>query len=270
MTATTDGMGAGGPPRYTAPDRSPSFGNLVRAEWIRYFSLRSLVGLTTAAAALIVGLSALFAVFGATMGGAEGGGNLATSLVGTQLAVLLVAAAAVTFITGEHSTGSIRTSYLAAPTRTPVLLAKAVVVGAVVVIVLGSATVVAVLLGHVLGSGDTDAGEAVRLVAGNVVVLMGIAVAGLAIGAVVRGAAAGIGAVVVLIFVVPAALLALPEFPGKEVAAQVNLGALMFRLTETSGGEPGLLGAAGAAVGLVSWVGGLLALGTAASARHDV
>lgn len=135
---------------------------------------------------------------------------VATSLNGSQLGLVLIAALGVLFITAEYRRGMIRTTFVASPRRGRVLVAKAVVVGAVTF----AAGLVASLASFLLsmpvlrGNGHepprfpdfslTD-GPVVRAVLGTAAVLALIAVLALALGALLRSTAAAITTVVVVI-----------------------------------------------------------------------
>ena len=109
-------------------------------------------------------------------------------MAGAQAATLIVAAIGVVFMTGEFSTGMIRTSLTAVPRRLPVLRAKAVVLAIAVTLVLGTAVFAAFFIGQQILSaidGNVNIGDSdvLRILLGNIFVLAGIAVAGLGLGA---------------------------------------------------------------------------------------
>jgi ABC-2 type transport system permease protein len=135
--------------------------------------------------------------------------------VGVALAQLIVAVVGVLAVTGEYSSGMIRSTLTAVPRRGLVLAAKAVVVGAVILVV-----------GEIAAFAAFPAGQAVlvspaphatlgqpgvlRAVALAGVYLALIALAGLGIGMIVRRSAVAIAIIAGLIFVLPPILLALP------------------------------------------------------------
>ncbi|MEV2255065.1 ABC transporter permease subunit [Streptomyces sp. NPDC050147] len=135
---------------------------------------------------------------------------VAASLNGSQLGLVLIAALGVLFITAEYRRGMIRTTFVASPRRGRVLVAKAVVIGAVTF----AAGLVASLASFLLSmdvlreNGHkpprfpefslTD-GPVVRAVLGTSAVLALIAVLALALGALLRSTAAAITTVVVVI-----------------------------------------------------------------------
>ncbi|MFG2651873.1 ABC transporter permease subunit [Streptomyces sp. NPDC048436] len=135
---------------------------------------------------------------------------VATSLNGSQLGLVLIAALGVLFITAEYRRGMIRTTFVASPRRGRVLVAKAVVVGAVAF----AAGLVASLASYLLSmpvlrdNGHkpplfpefalTD-GLVLRAVLGTAALLALIAVLALGLGALLRSTAAAITTVIVVI-----------------------------------------------------------------------
>lgn len=135
---------------------------------------------------------------------------VATSLNGSQLGLVLIAALGVLFITAEYRRGMIRTTFVASPRRGRVLLAKAVVVGAVGF----AAGLVASLASYLLSmpvlrdNGHkpplfpefalTD-GPVLRAVLGTAALLALVAVLALGLGALLRSTAAAITTVIVVI-----------------------------------------------------------------------
>lgn len=107
--------------------RITAFG-LLRSEWTKLWSVRSLWGTLAAAFGLTIGLCSYMIVDGEMLGSEEARdipfGWTAIYPVGMLVLVVL----GVLSIAGEYSTGSIRTSMVAVPRRTGVLLAKIAVV----------------------------------------------------------------------------------------------------------------------------------------------
>ena len=171
---------------------------LLRSEWTKLWSVRSLWVTLAAAFALTIGLATYLIVDGGMLGGDEAGdipfGFTAIYPVGMLALVVL----GVLSMAGEYATGSIRTSMVAAPRRTGVLLAKAAVVSAVAW-VLGLLT--SVLLYTVLQVADTvpaargmsllDPAMLWGVLAGTLLLPFG-ALFGVLLGALTRNAAAAI------------------------------------------------------------------------------
>lgn len=207
--------------------RSPSipttarttFGHQVRAEWIKLTSVRSTPWIIGATVLVMVGIALLFA-WSMTMlieDPAMAGGEIAVGspAIGVQAAgagvsfgQIVVAILGVMVISGEYRTGQIRSTLAAAPTRLPVLAAKAVVV-ALVAFVTG---LVAVALSALVTTPMlSDSGSAIDLATeGTVQSLLGVplylvlvALISLGIGTMLRSTAGGIAVAVVLFFVLP-------------------------------------------------------------------
>ncbi|WP_306337430.1 ABC transporter permease subunit [Streptomyces sp. KL118A] len=137
-------------------------------------------------------------------------------LDGAQLGLVLIAALGVLFVTAEYRRGMIRTTFVLSPRRGRVLVAKAVVIGAVSF----AAGLVAAFTAYLVSAprlrgdnkppifGDIGLGDGpmLRAVIGTAAVLALIAVLALGLGALLRGTAAAI-TVVVVVFVLPLILL---------------------------------------------------------------
>lgn len=205
MTAQT-----ASPPALTA--RPVSFPRVIRSEWIKFWSLRSTYWALGATLAAMVLFSLLMAFAAAQAGGnAEFGpapdGAMVIGL-SYSMAQLVIAVLGVLMITGEYSTGMIRSSLAAVPTRVPVLVAKALII-AVVAFVVG---VLGVLLSYVLttpmladvgGPADLADPDNLRLVWGTGLYLAGIGVFSLGLGALLRHSAGAIAAVLGILLLLP-------------------------------------------------------------------
>ncbi|MEO6083696.1 MAG: ABC transporter permease [Umezawaea sp.] len=128
------------------------------------------------------------------------------SLIGVELGQALVVILAVLAISSEYGSGMIRTTLAATPHRATVLAAKAVtltgaVAAAGTVAVLGS-----LLAGRLIlpsqGLSLTD-GPTLRATVGSILYLALIALLSLGVATIVRDAAAGIGIVLGLLYLVP-------------------------------------------------------------------
>src|SRR4051794_36561386 len=129
-----------GPPTTTraatppaAAQVQPTFAGVVRGEWIKLLSLRSTWWALASTAALITLVSLAAAMSLDAMADDPGmapgieqmhGAEIVAS--GFPFGMLLIAVLGALFITGEYSTGLIRSTFAAVPTRLPVLAAKAV------------------------------------------------------------------------------------------------------------------------------------------------
>ncbi|HEY5116139.1 MAG TPA: ABC transporter permease [Nakamurella sp.] len=178
------------------------------SEWTKLRSLRSTVATLLVAVLVLIGLGAVFAAVTVRQPGGFGPGTTAisTSLTGTFFAQLAVGVLGVLLITGEYSTGMIRSSLTVIPSRLPMLWGKlAVFAGAVFVCMLiagfASFLVGQALLGR-LGVSVSDPG-AVRSVVGSALYLTVAGMTALALGALLRNTAAAITTFVAVFFVIP-------------------------------------------------------------------
>lgn len=212
VRATGTTRPGGAMPRPEAPAR---FRDLVAAEWIKLWSLRStwwLMGLGTLA---VIGLNvqatlARYRLLPDWSAEAKAHTNWLNDAFGQTPYLLLMLAAGTIgalMVSGEHTTGLIRTTFTAVPARRSVVLAKAAVVAgtmtaAGLVIALTSFGVTqAILSGRDAGFSLGDPGVPTGLAA-SVLVVPVVALVGLGIGAVIRHTATavmGVFAVVVLL-----------------------------------------------------------------------
>ncbi|NGO12040.1 ABC transporter permease subunit [Streptomyces sp. HC44] len=183
-------------------------------EWIKLRSLRST---TYALLAVVVGMIAVGVV---TMANTKAPGNAADAetfdpvnnlMAGVALGQLIIGVLGVLAVTGEYSSGSIRSTLAAVPNRRLLLVAKAAVLGAVALVVGQTVAFVTFFAGR---PALTDAvpqpslgdGGVLRAVVLSGVYLAMIGLIGVGIGAITRHTAGAIGTLVGLLFVVPAIL----------------------------------------------------------------
>ncbi|WP_410617423.1 ABC transporter permease [Amycolatopsis sp. lyj-109] len=188
-----------------------TFAGVLRSEWVKVRSLRS-SSFTLAGAAVI--LVAIGLIFAATFGSDSDGANGVTdptgvTLTGGMFAQLIVGVLGVLTISSEYSTGMIRSTLTGVPSRIPVLAGKvAIVVTVVFPVMLASAFVVffsgqAILSGKGFPSAKIGDAGVVAALFGSAVTMTGVAVMGLALGALMRNTAAAISTLVGLVFIVP-------------------------------------------------------------------
>ncbi len=218
-----------------------------RSEWSKLWSLRSTAYGLAAAAIAMIGLGLIFSAVQASSGGhtASGGPGstagtfdpVATSLGGLFLAQLIIAVLGVLLMSGEYSTGAIRSTLAAVPRRLPVLWAKGTVFAGATVVLMAAASMAAFLGGQALLSGKhlgvslSDPGV-LRAVLGAALYLTIVALFGLGLGALLRRTAAAIAAAVGLLLVLPLLANALPRtwkahitpcLPGNAGQAIINI-----------------------------------------------
>lgn len=196
---------------------------VVLSEWTKLRSLRSTRWSLLAATVLAVGLPVLFATVLSSRWGHLSPQERAdrhpldVALAGVNVAQLAIGVLGVLVITGEYSTGMIRSSFVAVPKRLPVLWAKTLVYAAVSFALMLPAVVVAFFASqaildrhHILQISFTHPGVA-RAVVGGAVYLMLVGVFTLGLGAIVRNTAGGIATFAAIMFVIPPLMNLLPS-----------------------------------------------------------
>jgi ABC-type transport system involved in multi-copper enzyme maturation permease subunit len=183
---------------------------VVLSEWTKFRSLRSTVHTLLVAVALMIGLGAMFTAITASQprGFDPGTNATSTSLTGTFFAQLAIGVLGVLLISGEYSTGMIRSSLTVVPKRLPMLWAKlAVFAGAVFLTMLITSLTSffvgqALLSGHHLNVSLSHPG-ALRSVVGAALYLAVAGMTAVALGALLRNTAAAITTFVAVFFVIP-------------------------------------------------------------------
>jgi ABC-type transport system involved in multi-copper enzyme maturation permease subunit len=212
----------------TLTPRGTTSVRVLRSEWIKLRTLRSTwltvggIGFALVAFGLISALTTSGQVDSVDgQGGPPGFAGtdpVSTVLSGANFAVLIVAVLGAVVGAREYSTGMIRTTLAAVPTRLPVLWGKlATFVGVLTPVVVGG-TVVSFVAGMaILDAGGaataswSDDGVA-RAVLGTAAYLVGLGVIGVALGVLLRSTAGGIGTVIGAVLFVPTLASALlPE-----------------------------------------------------------
>jgi ABC-2 type transport system permease protein len=205
-----------------ATNRTPIFNDVVRSEWTKLRSLRSTYWTLLAAAVVTVGISALISAIYVhqypTMSVADRlhFDPTAFSLNGVFLAQLAVGVLGVLMITGEYSTGAIRSTLAAVPQRRTVLAAKATVFTTVTLVVSLASCLTAFLVGQAIlssqgiGASLGDPGV-LRAVAGSAAYLALLGLFALGIGTLLRHSAGAISTLFGIILVLPGLVAALPS-----------------------------------------------------------
>lgn len=179
----------------------------LHVEWTK---LRTVAGTGWLLAAVVLLTVAPGVAASAACAGTGCGDPTKTGLTGVVFGQAVVAVLAVLAVSGEYSTGMIRVTFAALPRRTTVLAAKAVVVGALVLV----AGAVAVLGSISAGGLSLADGPVVRAAVGSVLYLVLIALLSLGVAAAARDAAASIGVVLGLLYLFPivAAVVSDPDW----------------------------------------------------------
>jgi ABC-2 type transport system permease protein len=212
------------------------------AEWTKLWSVGStrwtLVG--TFASMVLLGVLLCAGTETSGCGGGECEDMVMLALGGVYLAQFAVVALGVLAITSEYATGQIRVTFVADPRRRRVLVAKALVLAAVVFVVSLAASLASYVIGHALlvGNGFTPEhgypaasltdGPVLRAIAGTALYLSGLALLSLGLAAVLRHTAAAISILI--------ALLWLPLILASFMSATAPYDVLVLRVTPMAPG----------------------------------
>ncbi|CAN5141020.1 ABC transporter permease [soil metagenome] len=219
-------------------------GGILRSEWIKLRSLRSTVWSYAVLLVIQIAIGLLITSVAVSRGSGTEAGRLLEApgfaalgaTAGVNFGQLVVSVLGVLVISGEYSTGQIRSTFAAVPKRLPVLWAKAAVFGVVTFAV----SLVAILLTYLVtwpilsGAGVTsnlfDSDVYLKLLGGaGYLALIGLLA--LALGAVLRNTAGGIAAALGLLLVVPVIFGLIPADWAHSVSDWLpgNAGASLFQ-----------------------------------------
>lgn len=165
---------------------------------------------------------------------------LDVTFAGVQLAQLAIGVLGVLVITGEYSTGMIRSSFTAVPKRLPVLWAKAGVYALTTLVLMVPATLTAFFVGQAFLSTQnidiafSDPGVP-RAVIGAALYLVTIGLFGIGLGAIVRNTAGGIATFAGIMFVLPPLMNVLPASWNRAASPYLPLSAGESIMTVTPG-----------------------------------
>ncbi|WP_291050228.1 ABC transporter permease [Herbiconiux sp.] len=194
------------------PEARLRFTGVLASEWIKLTTLRSTVWAYAVLILLQVGMGMVLAL-NITTGSPQSDASTAVfaASIGVMLNQLVISVLGVLVISGEYSTGQIRSSLTAVPKRLPVLWAKAIVfsvtsfVVSLVGILAAYAVTSPILSGAGVSSSLADPEVWAHLVgAAGYLALIGLFA--FFVGALLRNTPGGIAAVLGLVLVVPAVL----------------------------------------------------------------
>lgn len=213
MSATT--LPRADRPAAGARTAGPTFGRLVTSEWTKLASLRS--PWWTAAVTVVVAGAITYAGANASSvdPGFEPTSDLATGLLLAQIGPLVLG---VLLGAGEFRTGASRTTYTLVPRRWPALAAQVVVLAAFA-FALGVVTLAACVVGVMPAAASRDlpldlmAGDTPGVMRGTVLFVVGMALLGLAIGALLRRTVPAVVTSLVVVLVLPIVLMMVAD-PG--------------------------------------------------------
>ncbi|WP_328966539.1 ABC transporter permease subunit [Streptomyces sp. NBC_00239] len=181
----------------------------LHAEWTKMRTVAGPLWLLLGAVAATVALSAVATSVVHCSAGGCGGDTTRLALTGSYLGQALVAMLAVLIISGEYSTGMIRTTLTAVPRRATVFAAKAITLTGVVAVGGTLAVLGSVLAGRLVlpDLGDQALsladGPTLRAVFGTVLYLILIGLLSFGVATAVRDSATGIGGVLGLLYILP-------------------------------------------------------------------
>jgi ABC-type transport system involved in multi-copper enzyme maturation permease subunit len=209
---------------------------VTRSEWTKLWSLRSTRWSLLAA---VVAMIALGIIISAVQMGRWSSLSFHDRSIfdaidlgvgGYHLAQLAIGVLGVLVISGEYSTGMIRSSLMAVPKRLPVLWAKLGVFSAVTFVLMLAATLVsffsvqAIVTSHHVNRSLGDP-HALRAVVGTALFLTVLGALGVGLGALIRNTAGGIAAFVGLLFVLPGITALLPASTADAITPYLPLNA---------------------------------------------
>jgi ABC-2 type transport system permease protein len=214
---------------------------VIGSELIKLRSLRS-SRYALIAIALLVILLGVFMAVGEVVAEPEGNGEtvdaLGGSLSGVGIAELIAAALGVLVVTGEYSSGMIRSTFTAVPRRWLVVVAKALVVASAVFAAAVAATLLAFTVAQQLLASDgkpiSFSGPGVlRALVGAALYLAVVAVLGAGFGWLLRSTAGALMTLFAILYLLPVLEVVLPRRVGDTVMPYLpaNAGSAMMQLT---------------------------------------
>ncbi|MBC9723901.1 ABC transporter permease subunit [Streptomyces sp. TRM68367] len=250
MSTVTQAPASANPPqRATRPAYKVTALRVLRSEWSKFWSLRS--------AWITLGLALLFVLAFGLIASAryksqiDAGGQVeghfadatavSLALFGVDFAQLALGVLGVLVTAGEYSTGMIRSTLAAVPRRLPVLWSKAAVYGLVALAVGSLGALIAFKIGSHFVAGtpvalSLSSPGVVRSLLGAGLYLALVGVIGIALGALLRSAAAGIAVLVAVLLLVPGLVALLPASWEQDISPYLpsNAGESMYTLSQAA------------------------------------
>lgn len=234
---------------------SLSFGGVLRSEWIKLRSLRSTTWSYLIVIAISLGMAFIMSL--SMVGGMGGSGDLGSapadqqaqfvlqaSVFGVYFGQLVAGVLGVLVISGEYTTGMIRSTLTAVPRRLPALAAKAVVLFAATYVVGLVANLLAFVVSSVVFAGAdvsaslTDPAVFLPLLGGALYLAL-VSVFALGVGTMLRSSAGGIAAVLGIILLLPTVLAMIPADWAQDLGPYLLSNAGMSMFTSTTAGPSG-------------------------------
>ncbi|WP_120339175.1 ABC transporter permease subunit [Cryobacterium soli] len=220
MTTTVAPTAPSAAPAFVASGSGLSFAGLLRSEWIKLRTVRSTIWSYATVIVISLGLALLMSSTLTLQGvqvaeSEQANWMIQVSTFGIIFGQLVVAVLGVLSISGEYSTGMVRSSLTAVPRRLPVLAAKAVVlfvctyiVGLVSVV--GSYLVAAPIMADKGISASLADPDLFLPLMSAALYLSLVAVFSLGLGTILRSSAGGIAAALGVILLLPTVLQLIP------------------------------------------------------------
>ncbi len=273
-------------PSQRAHSTSLSFGGVLRSEWIKLRSLRSTTWSYLIVIAISLGMALIMSLSmvsdmngGADASGMPADGQVSlivqSSVFGVFFGQLVAGVLGVLIISGEYTTGMIRSTLTAVPKRLPALAAKAIVLFVTTFLVGLVANLGAFLVASVVFSGvDVSASlvdPAVFLpILGGALYLALVSVFALGVGTMLRSSAGGIAAVLGVMLLLPTVLQMIPAEWAHDLIPYLISSAGLGIFTSTTAEPAGdALGAWLSLLIVLAWMGASIAGAAVLLKRRD-
>lgn len=283
MTTTTPPLTH---PSQRAHSTSLTFGGVLRSEWIKLRSLRSTTWSYLIVIAISLGMALIMSLSmvsdmngGADASGMPADGQVSlivqSSVFGVFFGQLVAGVLGVLIISGEYTTGMIRSTLTAVPKRLPALAAKAIVLFVTTFLVGLVANLGAFLVASVVFSGvDVSASlldPAVFLpILGGALYLALVSVFALGVGTMLRSSAGGIAAVLGVMLLLPTVLQMIPAEWAHDLIPYLISSAGLGIFTSTTAEPAGdALGAWLSLLIVLAWMGASIAGAAVLLKRRD-
>ncbi|KQZ08506.1 ABC transporter permease [Agromyces fucosus] len=283
MTTTTPQLAH---PSQRAHSTSLSFGGVLRSEWIKLRSLRSTTWSYLIVIAISLGMALIMSLSMASdmNGGADASGMPAdgqvslivqSSVFGVFFGQLVAGVLGVLIISGEYTTGMIRSTLTAVPKRLPALAAKAIVLFVTTFLVglvanLGAFVVSSVVFAGVDVSASLVEPAVFLPILGGALYLALVSVFALGVGTMLRSSAGGIAAVLGVMLLLPTVLQMIPaEWAHDLIPYLLSSAGLGIFTSATAEPTADALGAWLSLLVVLAWVGASIAGAAVLLKRRD-
>ncbi len=201
--------------------------SLIKAEWIKFRTVKSSVISLVAAGGAMIMMGTLFSSLPSgesalPPGATAGTDSISMSFGGMNIAQLVLGVMGALFVTSEYGSGLIRTMFATVGSRAAVLRSKAVVLGLSTWVVMTIASMIVFFTGQLVYAGDGatysigDPGV-LRAVLGGGVYATGIVLMGMALGFTLKSTAAAVGTLVASLMILPGLVGFLPSSVSESV-----------------------------------------------------